>query len=123
GLVALVLAAAAALAGSARATDPKFLPNDTEWALHINVKQILDSPLVKAQKEGLGAVREELEKKLAENPAGKFIKDSGFDLLKDLKAITIAGSAKEPDLIVVEGNFDVEKFVAAAEKAVETTGE
>ena len=53
--VAAVVLAAAALVGSAtiRAADPKYFPSDTEIVFTINLKQILDSDLVKAQKDSL----------------------------------------------------------------------
>lgn len=122
-LAIVALTALATLTPCARASDPKYLPSDTEWVFTFNIKQILDSPMVKAQKDHLEQAKGMLEAQLENNPAGKYIKDAGFNVFKDLHTVTFASAGnKEPDFVLVEGNFNVDKFVAAAEDAIKNTG-
>lgn len=106
-------------ASSARAVDPKYLPSDTEAVISINLKQILESELVKANREALDQL-----KALAENSSPEFdqamkvLKQAGFDLFKDLHTITFAGPAgKDPDkaLIIVTGKFDQAKILGVVQ--------
>ena len=72
------------LAGPARAAevDP-YLPDDTEVLVTVNVRQVLDSPLVK--KSTLEKLREALKDiDMAED----VLKDLGFDPFKDLDRVT-----------------------------------
>lgn len=107
-------------AGSARAVDPKLFPNDTEFVLRVNLKQIMESELVKAQKEFLDQAKGLLEQRIGDNPGQKYLKEAGFDPLKDLHAVTVAGPGSK-DLnqgcIILEGRFEPAKFNAAVEKA------
>jgi hypothetical protein len=102
------------LTAPVRAADvEKLLPNDTEVVFSINVRQILDSPLVK--KLPLDQAKEALK---AQDDAQQVLKDLGFDPFTDLDSITTAGSSGgEPDkgLLIVRGKFDLEKFQAKAE--------
>jgi hypothetical protein len=110
GLAALLLAA------PARAADlEKLLPNDTEVISTINVKQILDSALVK--KVGLDKVKDAIKN---QEKAQQVLDALGFDPFKDLDSITVAGpggSDTDKGLIIVKGNFDVDKFKAVAAAA------
>ncbi len=120
-LAALVLAMSALLGSSAlRAADPKLFPKDTEVVLTFNLKQILDSELVKAQKDAVNQAKAMFENLAGDNPASKYLKDAGFDLFRDLHSITVAGPGKKDfksGLIVIEGKFNVEKINAAAADA------
>jgi hypothetical protein len=97
GLAALLLAA------PARAADlEKLLPNDTEVISTINVKQILDSALVK--KVGLDKVKDALKN---QEKAQQVLDALGFDPFKDLDSITVAGP----------GGNDTDKGLMAAAHA------
>lgn len=125
GVVAL--AGGLVLVSSARAADPKLLPSDTEWVFNVNFKQILDSPLVKANKEGLDQLLALAKNALpADEGAEKFFKAAGFDPMKDTTSLSIAGPAgADPDKLVVilEGKFNKEKFLAAADEAAKGAGD
>jgi hypothetical protein len=104
-LVALVLPARAA------EVDP-LLPNATQGISTVNVRQILDSALVK--KIGL----DQLRALLSASPAQKLLDEVDFDPFKDLASITYAatgGSDTDKGLLIVHGKFDVEKCHAKAE--------
>lgn len=113
----IVLAALAmlALAAPARAADVnKFLPDDAEIIMVLNVQQIIQSPLV--QKHGIAHVKQALQ---ADEKIKKVLEAVGFDPLKDLTRITAAASAVSPDAkgtIIAEGNFDLSKIQAKVEE-------
>jgi hypothetical protein len=113
-IFALALAALL-LAVPARAAEvDKLLPNDTETLLTINVKQIMDAPLV--QKLAIDELKKALKNM---DEAQKILDDLGFDPFKDLESITVAissGSDTDKNLIIVHGKFDVAKFTAKAEE-------
>jgi hypothetical protein len=92
----------------------KFLPEDTEIVVKLNVRQLVDSKLVKklaadAPKEGLPN-QEEIE---------AILKDLGFDPDKDLDHVILAAPLNPGDddrgLVVVHGKFDLDKFKKKAE--------
>jgi len=107
--------AALLLAVPARAAEvDKLLPNDTETLLTINVKQIVDAPLV--QKLAIDELKKALKNM---DEAQKVLTDLGFDPFKDLESITIAlssGSDTDKNLIIAHGKFDVAKITAKAEE-------
>jgi len=98
----------------ARAAEPdKFVGPDTEMVAFINVRQILDSELVKKN------AKEAIEKGIKENKElQQLLSALGLDPLKDINSvlITAAGAAPEKVLVVVRGKFDQDKLqkVAAA---------
>ncbi|HEV3258500.1 MAG TPA: hypothetical protein VG013_16605 [Gemmataceae bacterium] len=102
------------LAAPTRAADvDKLLPNDTEIVFSINVRQILDAPLVK--KLPLDQAKEALK---AQDDAHQVLQDLGFDPFTDLDSITTAASSggdTDKGLLIVRGKFDVQKFQAKAE--------
>lgn len=126
GLAALTLGLVLAPA-TVRAVDPKLLPNDTEWTFTVNLKQMIDSPLVKANRESLDqllGMAAELAQ--GDGTAEKFLKEAGFDPMKDLTSLTIAGAAGiDPDrvMILLEGKFNAEKLHAAVEKQAQGAGD
>jgi hypothetical protein len=99
---------ALALALPARAAEAdRFLPGDAEQVIVVNVKQILESPLVKKY------ALPEIEKQLKENKDLKQLQTlTGLDPLKDIHSVVIAnsGSTGEKALLIVRGKFDVEKI-------------
>src|SRR3954451_24891881 len=113
GLVA-AFAAAFAFPTSARAAEPdKLLPADADTILSVNVRQIIDSEIVKKY------AIEQMKQFLQGNDAQTFLKEIGLDPLKDLDRILVAGSGKDQatikGLIIVHGKFDAEKLYKAAE--------
>src|SRR5437879_4116042 len=91
----VVLAALAmiALAVPARAAEVnKFLPDEAEIIMVLNVQQIIQSPLV--QKHGVAHVKQLLQ---ADEKVKKILEAVGFDPLKDLTRVTAAASAVSPD--------------------------
>lgn len=118
--VPAVIVAVAAL--PARAVEPdKHLGAECEGVVVINVKQILESPLV--QKYALGKIKEGLS---SNGDAKKFMQATGIDPLKDIHSIFVTGSAgggKPKFLAVIRGNFDVEKIEKAAADKAKADGE
>jgi hypothetical protein len=101
-------------AAPTRAADvDKLLPNDTEVVFSINVRQILDAPLVK--KLPLDQAKEALK---AQDDAHQVLQELGFDPFTDLDSITAAvssGGDADKGLLIVRGKFDLQKFQAKAE--------
>jgi hypothetical protein len=98
--------------GRAAELDP-YLPEDTESVLNINVRQLLDSELVKTNL--LEFAQEALR---GNDEIQDVLKDLGFDPFKDLDRIVIAtplSTEKDRGLLIVHGRFDVAKFKAKAE--------
>src|SRR5262249_11987074 len=100
----------------------KLLPDDAEGVLSFNVRQILDAPLV--QKHGVGLWK----KHLASKPeVQKVLESLGFDPLKDVTTMTVAGPSAGADsdkaLLIVHGRFDLAKFQATAQEAAKDMGE
>jgi hypothetical protein len=92
-----------------------YLPDDSEVVLTVNVRQILDSPVVK--KHGLQKAREALKDF---DQAEAVLKDLGFDPFKDLERVTLAspgGTEKDRGLVIVHGNFNLDKFKSKGEEA------
>ncbi|MGE3807111.1 MAG: hypothetical protein AB7K24_20805 [Gemmataceae bacterium] len=89
-----------------------YLPADSEMVLTINIKQLLGSGLIK--KHALDQMKAALQSDRAKQVLGPL----GFDPLKDVDSIMIAGpGGDEPGkgLIIINGNFDVDKLKASAE--------
>jgi hypothetical protein len=100
-----------------RAANPKFLPDDTEAVITINVKQFFDSELVKGNKELIDQAKNELEGRAGDNPLMKFLKQAEFDVFRDLKSITVAlNGGKDPTALIIEGKFNEEKFAGIVEE-------
>jgi len=129
GRVSLGAVALAALALSAplRAADPKYFPADTEIVVNINVKQILGSELLKANKDKLDQLKELIKGQLpGDAQAQKYLERMGFDPFKDLTSVTIAmPPSKDPDavFVIVEGAFQQEKIQGVAERVAQEHGE
>jgi hypothetical protein len=104
------------LAAPVRAAEAdKLLPNDTETLFMLNVRQILDSHLMKTL--GLEKLKEAIK---SQDEVQKVLDDLGFDVFKDLDTITAAngaGGEQDRGLVIVHGKFDIAKFEAKAEEA------
>jgi hypothetical protein len=85
----------------------KLLPDDSEVVISINVRQILDSALVK--KHGIKPAEQALQ---ANEEVQKVLKALDFDPLKDVTSFTIAGPGGTEDkgLFIVRGKFDAKKI-------------
>jgi len=110
----LALAVVLAAAPAARAAEPdKLLPADAEFVMSVNVKQVLDSDIIKTY------ALEQLKQALQGNDAKKFLTDLGVDPLKDVDRLVVSGSGKDQSdtkaVIVIRGKFDPEKLYKAAE--------
>ena len=80
-LTAVVLSTASLCScPSARAADIRFFPDDTELAFTVNLKQVLHSELVKADKDAGGHIKALLNRFAGEHPALQRLKEAGFDV-------------------------------------------
>lgn len=109
-------------APSARAAEvDALLPAETESVMFVNVRQILESDIVK--KYALG----QLKQALAGNDAQKMLNKLGLDPLKDIDRVTVGSWGKDKDdmniVAVVRGKFDADKlFTAAKDEAKKDDG-
>jgi hypothetical protein len=114
--LAAVFATAALCLGAAplRAGEvDRFLPADTEVVVTVNIRQILDSPLVK--KYGLKEAREALAEM---DQVSEILADLGFDPFTDLDRVTVGSPAageQDRGLVIARGKFNAVKFKAKAE--------
>jgi hypothetical protein len=105
------------LATTTRAAEPdKLLPADTDTVAMVNLKQIIDSDLVK--KYALGQIKQALDGQ----DVKQLLTDLGLDPLKDVEKIVVGSvetqfkkGAEPKFLIVVYGKFDAEKIYKTAE--------
>lgn len=107
---------AATLAGPSRAAEvDNLLPKETEFVIQMNVKQMLESDIIK--KYALAQMKQTLEGKDAQ----KTLKDLGLDPMKDIDQLTVGAWGKDKDdmngLMVVRGTFDAKKIMEAAQNA------
>lgn len=114
GLAAAVAVALAGTAPTARAAEvDKLLPADSEYVVSFNVRQILDSEIIK--KYALGNIKDFLEG----GDAQKFLKELGLDPLKDIDRVIVGASGTDQNdfkgLGVIRGKFNPQKLYAAAE--------
>jgi hypothetical protein len=115
--VGFVMLLALAASSPARGADPKLLPNDTEIVFTINVKQILDSPLLQSNKDAVEQAKTAILNQLGDHPAAGYLKSAGFDIFRDLHSITVANNGNEkPTAMIIRGTFDAAKIAATAEQ-------
>jgi len=110
----------------APAIEPKYLPPNAEMALALNLKQILNSELIRDKKVLLDSAKAFVQGKLEETPFKAYFDKAGFDLFRDLHSITITtDGSKDLDslFIAVEGNFNSEKCVDLAKSAARDSGD
>jgi len=116
------LALSLALALPTFAADPadgkleKYLPDAADGVITINVRQLLDSELIK--KAGL-------DKMLTDEDAQKTLKSIGLDPLKDIERVVYASDKDKADepVIIIQGKFDPAKLSKAADDAAKENKE
>lgn len=124
-LTRLGLVAAFAIAFAAptvRAAEPdKLLPADADTVYYVNVKQLVDSDIIKKY------ALEQIKQALAGQDAKKLLEELGLDPLKDIDKIWAGSSGKDQSdmkgLVIVHGKFDPEKLFKAAEAATKKDGD
>jgi hypothetical protein len=108
-VVALAAALVLALVAPVRAADfEKYVPDDTEAIIKLNIKQILASPMLKDAVASLKAGKE-----------GPF-KEFGLDPFTDLEHVVIAvpgGGNFEKTVLLLQGKFNTAKIEDAVEKS------
>lgn len=125
-MAGLVLSLTACLTSHARAVDPKYLPGDTQLLISLNLKQMLESAIAKQYKDIIDQGRGALEAQIQSNPAAKYLEKAGFDVLRDLHAVTVASNGgKDFDgvFLIIEGKFSAAKVQAAAEEIARENAE
>jgi hypothetical protein len=114
----MVLSAAFVLglvaAPNARAAEPdKLLPADADTVIQVNIKQILDTDIIKKY------ALEQLKLTLDGQDAKKLLNEIGLDPLKDIDKIVVGANIKGRNdskfLMIVHGTFDPDKLYKAAE--------
>jgi hypothetical protein len=120
-LAAAVVAAGFAAAPARAADVDALLPADTEQVFRVNMRQILESDLIK--KYALAQIKQALEG----NEAQKMLQELGMDPLKDIDTLTGGVWGDNPQemkgLFVVRGKFDLEKLMTAAKAQAEKNGD
>lgn len=117
-----VVAAVAAFAAPTRAADiDALLPAESEQLIRVNVKQILESDIVK--KFALAQIKQALEG----NDAQKMLKELGMDPLKDIESLSAGIWGDDPQnmkfVVVVHGKFSPEKLFEKAEAEAKKEGD
>jgi len=104
---------AAALVVPARAAElDRYVPADAEQVIIVNVKQLLDAPLVK--KHALPQIEQQIKNN---KELQKVMAVTGLDPLKDVDTLVISntGDKGEKVTFIVHGKFDVEKIHTVAQ--------
>ena len=112
--IGAALAVAFAFTPVARAAEPdKLLPEDSEFVLSLNMKQVVESDIIKKY------ALEQLKQAMQGADAKKFLTDLGLDPLKDVERVVAGGAGKDQmdahGLVIIHGKFDAEKLFKAAE--------
>lgn len=116
----MVACLAAFVAPSVRAADvDALLPAETEQVVYVNVKQVLESDLVK--KYAMEKIKDAMKK----GEAQAMLQKLGLDPLKDITSITGGvWGAEGKDMKgvgIIRGNFDGDKLFKAAEEFAKAT--
>ncbi len=117
-LLVAVAVAVAAPAVRAAEVDP-LLPKETEQVVHVNVKQILDSDVIK--KYALGQIKQAMQG----NDVKAQLESLGLDPLKDIEKLSVGLWGKDANdmsaVAVLRGKFDAKKlFDSAKDQAGKT---
>jgi hypothetical protein len=99
----------------------KLLPDDTQYVMTLNVRQLLDAPLTK--KYGLAKIEALLKD---DDEVQEVLKSLGLDPLKEISQVTVVGRYMEDvgkAFFIVHGKFDVAKFQAKANEVAENLGD
>src|SRR5262245_33547916 len=93
----------------------KYFPTDTTIVVHINVRQVFDSPLGK--KYGPDLLKAALQQN---SQMQKLLEALGVDALKDIDTLDVATSGVSADgaVLVAHGRIDPDRFHKTAEEAV-----
>src|SRR5262245_10817001 len=97
----------------------KYLPDNAAYLVRVNFQQMQKSELLKPY---VGMLKE----KLKSGEAQKHLEALGFDPLKDLGTLTVAGPVSkdfEQHLVILTGKFNAEKFQKAAKEAAKKGGD
>lgn len=105
---------AGSVAGVARAAEPdKLLPASTDNVMLVNIRQILESDIVKKY------ALEQLRQALDGQDAKKMLSELGLDPLKDVEQLVIGSSGSNKTdmkiLAILHGKFNPDKLIKAAE--------
>jgi hypothetical protein len=95
-------------ASAARAADVKCLPDDTEFVIGVQLKQIGRSELVTGEKGAIDQLRTMLNQIVGHLPIFKCLHDAGCDSFRDLTRVSFAGSRNQDlkiGFLVLEGDF------------------
>ncbi|MBV9126192.1 MAG: hypothetical protein JO112_22820 [Planctomycetes bacterium] len=116
GLLA-ALSAGSLLAPAAEAD--RYLPNDTAVLLHVNVRQVLDSPLAQREAPRLQALF------LSRDPDKVTLDLLGIDPFRDVANVLFAGPAgdREKVLTILHGRFDPARCRARGDEIARTRGD
>jgi hypothetical protein len=119
--LALAAALTVGLAPAARAAEPdRLLPPDADTVSYVNVKQVVDSDIVKKY------ALEQIKQALAGQEAKQILEEMGLNPLADIEKVWIGSSGKDHTdmqaLVIVRGKFVPEKLVKAAEGAAKKDG-
>jgi hypothetical protein len=101
-------------APTARAAEPdKLLPAEADTVVHVNVKQILGTDIIKKY------ALEQIKQLLDGQDAKKLLTEIGLDPLKDIDKVVVGANIKGRTdtkyLMIVHGTFDPDKLYKAAE--------
>ncbi len=120
-LSGLALFLAIGASSATAAVDLNLLPDDSEIVVIANIRQILDSALVKEDKDTATKIKSLIDNALGDyGEARKYLKASGFDPFRDLVSVTFGhpgGGKWDEGFALIEGDFDTEKFHAVAAEA------
>lgn len=120
-LPGLLVAALCILPLSARGAEvEKYVPNATDALVAVNVKLLLDAPLVK---NNLEKIKPALK---ADAEMQKTFDDLGLDPFKDVESVVFAvppGGDFDRGLIVIQGKFNLDKIHSKADQVVKDQGD
>ena len=120
GLAAAFTITFAPTAPCSAAEPDKLLPADADTVAFVNVKQLVDSDIIKKY------ALEQIKQALTGQDAKKLLEELGLDPLKDIDKVWVGSSGKDASdmkaLIVVHGKFDPDKLFKAAEAATKKDG-
>ena len=112
---ALLITLVPVAAASAAAEPDRLTPSDAEMVVQVNVRQLLQTPLV--QKHALDALKTLL---IHNDEVRQLLRVAGLDPLKDIDTISLSTSGKPLSggklLVVVRGSFTPDKVRSAAEE-------
>jgi hypothetical protein len=112
-------------APAVRAQAMKILPPDTEMVVTVNIQQILNSEVLKANKTLVDLAKAKINEQLDDKEIGKYLKKANFDVFKDLSSVVVAmpGNRDTDDgFIVLTGKFDADKIETAVLEASKEAG-